>query len=214
MPLKAWQRSRLPWMLLKWPLGGAFAALSWCARLGARERLHGAVPRAPVIYIAWHRYIPHGVIWHGRRRHWHLISSAPYMAPIAAWTQLVGMRNPMTPPGAPMREALQVLARALGRGESVVLYVDGPAGPPEQAKAGCVTLARQTGAPLVPFCYRTQRDVRAFWRWDHAIFSLPGEQVDFFLGAPMILPADLPQAEALQRVNQALQSAQLALAAG
>jgi lysophospholipid acyltransferase (LPLAT)-like uncharacterized protein len=60
---------------------------------------------------------------------------------------------------------LRGLARALREGHSVVVVPDGPRGPAETVKPGVVTLARMTGAPVVPLALAGSSEWRAR-SWD------------------------------------------------
>src|ERR1700746_37582 len=46
---------------------------------------------SPAIYVNWHRYVPFLCIHHGEFRRWLLMSSAPYLEPIARWCGWMGL---------------------------------------------------------------------------------------------------------------------------
>ena len=206
MPLQRWHKWRLFWWLVSWPSGVLLAVWLWSVRLTARVTVAGpAVDTAqPAIYISWHRHIPYLFIYHGKHRRWQLMSPAPYMAPIAVWSGLLGMRHARGAPNSRMRDSLALLQQALARGESAVIFVDGPAGPARRAKPGCVELAKLTQAPLIPVACSTLWHVEAFWRWDRALLPMPFERVEVRIGEPIRIAAHHSEAESLQRIDAAL----------
>ena len=62
-------------------------------------------------------------------------------------------------------QKLEALARD---GFSPVLSVDGPKGPPRQAKQGAAALARRSQIPIMPLAFAAERSVR-FKTWDRMI---------------------------------------------
>ncbi len=107
-----------------------------------------------------------------------MVSAAPYMAPIARMSRLLGLQLARGASGSHGREALNLLDLALSRGESVELAVDGPAGPVFRAKPGCVDLALRSGAPIIAVAYRASRALETPGRWDHQVFPLPFSSIE------------------------------------
>ena len=75
------------------------------------------------------------------------------------------------------RAALAKLEQAVAAGGSVELAVDGPAGPLQVAKPGCVTLALATGLPVVGVRYRGSMQFVTPGRWDRQVLVLPFSRV-------------------------------------
>ncbi len=100
------------------------------------------------------------------------------------------------------RQALDELSHALRRGESVSIAVDGPRGPAYKPRRGCVLLAQQTGAPIVPVSYRCARGIESP-RWDRALFPTPFDRVVVRYGAPLDV-SGLSESDALGRVEAAM----------
>jgi lysophospholipid acyltransferase (LPLAT)-like uncharacterized protein len=69
------------------------------------------------------------------------------------------------------------LEQALRDGGSVELAVDGPAGPLQVAKPGCVALAAATGVPLVGVRYEGSMQFVTPGRWDRQLLVLPFSRV-------------------------------------
>jgi hypothetical protein len=156
------------------------------------------------VYVNWHKYVPFLCIHHGRYRRWLLMSSAPYLEPVARWCGWLGLTVVRGSPGERSRESLVRLIEPLKRGESVVLAADGPAGPPFRAKIGCVELARAAGAPIIPVAYRSRKGRSNLKRWDQMYSVGKFDQVEVFYGNPIFLDSSEPDAAALERVQRGL----------
>lgn len=94
-------------------------------------------------------------------------------------------------------QGLLGLKRALARGHSVALAVDGPAGPAYLARSGAVALSRETGVPLAPL--GASPWPAWTWReaWDQLRVPLPGAHVAQRVGDLWVPPLG-PRAEALR----------------
>ena len=122
------------------------------------------------IYVVWHgRILLLPYLYEGRRAH--VLASRSRDGELAArFARRFGLevvRGSSSRGGA---EALRRLARSLADGRDVVVVPDGPRGPREMVKAGVVTLARISGAPIVPVAL----GAAAEWRlssWDE--FRIP-----------------------------------------
>lgn len=86
--------------------------------------------------------------------------------------------------------ALRLLLRLLRDGRSVGLTPDGPRGPRMRASIGTITLARLSGAPLIPISYASSRR-RLLRSWDRFHLALPFSRIVFVYGDPMVVPHDL-----------------------
>jgi lysophospholipid acyltransferase (LPLAT)-like uncharacterized protein len=82
------------------------------------------------------------------------------------------------------------LARAIRRGHSVVVVPDGPRGPREVLKPGVVSLARLTGAHVVPAALGASSEWRAR-SWDEFRIPKPFSHCVLRLGEPISVPRDL-----------------------
>ena len=132
------------------------------------------------------------------------MSPAPYMEPILAWTTLLGLRSARSPIHQRMRESLGVLISALQRGGSVVIWVDGPTGPRRRAKPGCIEIAQQANVPIIPVACWSRTNVRAWWRWDQALFPVPGDRVDVVFGDVIPVPQGVSPDSLLPQIDAAL----------
>lgn len=165
----------------------------------------GAPTSGPAVYVIWHRDLPVMMAHHGERRRWMMMSAAPKMQPIAVLAESLGLRLVRGATGERGREALRQLEEVIARGESVLLAVDGPAGPPLVVKPGCVWLARATGAPIIATGYRSQRSLTAPLRWDRLRLHLPFDSFRIVYGGPVAVGREESDEAALARVTAALE---------
>ncbi len=82
-------------------------------------------------------------------------------------------------------QQLESLAR---QGRSPVLAVDGPKGPPRQAKEGAAALARRIGIPMLPLSFACDRSMRLD-TWDRMILPAAWGRAVVVIGEP-VFPAD------------------------
>ena len=122
------------------------------------------------IYVVWHGRILLLPYLYGCRRA-HVLASRSRDGELAArFARRFGLEMVRGSSSRGGAEALRRLARSLGDGRDVVVVPDGPRGPREMVKAGVVTLARISDAPIVPMAL----GAAAEWRlssWDE--FRIP-----------------------------------------
>jgi lysophospholipid acyltransferase (LPLAT)-like uncharacterized protein len=191
------------------PALGAGALRALVATLRVR-RQEGAVAalwaaRAPVIYAVWHGRVLLLPRLYGRRGCRVLTSRSRDGELVARWMSrfgLVPVRGSSSNRGG---DALRRLARALREGREVVVVPDGPTGPREVLKAGVITLARLSGAPIVPMAVGTSRE----WRlrsWDEFRVPKPFGRCVVRFGEPIRVPADADRA-ALEAARKDVEAA-------
>ncbi|HZP36865.1 MAG TPA: lysophospholipid acyltransferase family protein [Methylomirabilota bacterium] len=194
------------------PVLGAVALRALVATLRVR-REEGAVAalwaaRAPVIYVVWHGRVLLLPRLYGRRRCRVLTSRSRDGELVARWMSrfgLVPVRGSSSRGGG---DALRRLARVLRDGGEVVVVPDGPKGPREVLKAGVITLARLSGAPIVPMAVGASRG----WRlrsWDEFRIPKPFGRCVVRFGEPIRVPAEADRAAeeaARKEVEAALRS--------
>lgn len=193
------------WSILEWPLGLLLWAWTRLTLASVRVRGAEAVNERATIYVHWHRYLPVLMPLCGAKRHWIMMSAAPRMAPIARWAQLVGLRLVRGASGEGGRAARDELARKLRGGDSVVLAVDGPAGPVFRARPGCAELSLATGAPIRVLAYRARPGFTTPLRWDRQLLTLPFASVEVV--SRVVTPVEGEGLDALlARVQAALEA--------
>lgn len=199
------ERMRWLWRLLAWPLALYFAAGYWLSRYTSTVEIlgEGRAFNGPAVYVHWHRHVIFLLGHNGGHGRWMMTSPAPYMEFAVRQAKLFGLRPALGASGAGGRAALAQLKQALDRGESVVIAVDGPAGPGFKVKRGCVELARAAGVPIVPMAYHSRRGREDSSRWDRILRTRVFDRIAIEYGAPI----DASQGEAaalLQQIAQAL----------
>ena len=165
----------------------------------------GANYQGPAVYINWHQHLPFLCVHHGQHRRWLLMSSAPYMEPIACWCTWMGVTVVRGAPGERSRELLHKLAEPLRAGASVFLAVDGPAGPGFQVKPGCVKLARAAQVPIIPVAYRSSRGKVNEKRWDRMHTVRAFDDIDLRYGEQLFIRGSESDEAARVRVQKALE---------
>lgn len=156
------------------------------------------------VYVNWHRYVPFLCVHHAEHRRWLLMSSAPYLEPIALWCRWMGLTVVRSAPGERSRESLVHLIEALKCGNSVALAADGPAGPACQVKPGCIDLARAAGVPIIPVAYRSKKGKSNQKRWDKLYSVRKFDEIEVWYGTPIVLESAEPDAIAIEKVQKAL----------
>jgi lysophospholipid acyltransferase (LPLAT)-like uncharacterized protein len=165
----------------------------------------GASYSGPAVYVNWHKYVSFLCIHYGQRRFWLLMSSAPYLEPVAMWCRWMGLTVIRSAPGERSRESLGRLVAALKNGNSVAIAADGPAGPGFQAKPGCVDLARAAGVPVIPVAYRSRRGKSNTKRWDQFYDVGKFDRIEVRYGLPISPGTSEADANALARVQRGLE---------
>ena len=102
--------------------------------------------------------------------------------------------------------AFRALLAALRAGEDVAVIPDGPRGPCRRAHPGVVALAALGSAPIVPVGFAA-RPARRLASWDEFMIPLPFARAAVVLGAPVRVDRDGDRAQALQRLEWALEDA-------
>jgi len=69
---------------------------------------------------------------------------------------------------------------------SVGAAVDGPLGPAREAKAGAITLAQLSGAPIIPIANACNRKIH-LGSWDDFFLPLPFSTVHTVIGKPIVV---------------------------
>lgn len=181
------------WTLLSYPSGGVifcyFYLKAITSTIEVRSEIAGpgATYSGPAIYVNWHEFIPHLVHEHGKHHRWVLVSNAPYMEPIARWCRFSGLNLIRGGSGENGQATLEQMKARLLSGGSLMIAVDGPAGPPHHLKRGCIELARETHFPIIPVAYRSSRGHRWTWRWDQALVPSFFDSIVVHYGEPLFI---------------------------
>ena len=182
---------RLAPVVGSWALRLLAATLRLRSEEKALERHEGA--GTPLIYIVWHARLLLLPYLYRRRGLRVLVSRSEDGAMVAGLVRRFGfavVRGSSSRGGA---GGFRALARALAEGHSVVLVPDGPRGPREVLKRGVVTLARVSGAQVVPAALGASSEWRAR-SWDAFRIPKPFSRCVMRLGEPIAVPRDLDAA--------------------
>jgi lysophospholipid acyltransferase (LPLAT)-like uncharacterized protein len=100
------------------------------------------------------------------------------------------------------------LRRELRKGGELIIIPDGPRGPGRRLKPGCLKLAQDTGAVLIPWSFSASR--KKFLRsWDRFLFFYPFSRIVSIYGKPIAVSSPLDDAQSeseRKRVEEALQA--------
>ena len=136
------------------------------------------------IWPLWHETILMSV-WYHRDQDVHVMISASrdgeLISRVARFFGYVPVRGSSHRGG---KEALSELIACLKEGRRCAITPDGPRGPRREIKIGVLSLARVTGAPVVPFAFAAEH----CWRlrsWDRFIIPKPFSRAVFVYGNPI-----------------------------
>jgi lysophospholipid acyltransferase (LPLAT)-like uncharacterized protein len=138
----------------------------------------------------WHRGA-FFIIYHFRNLKGAIISSRSRDGEFI--TQILNRFGYLAPRGSSThggKEALLETVDFVNEGNAAGIAVDAPKGPPYISKHGIITIAQRTGAPVVPFCWYAEPNIRAD-SWDRTIMPKPfARLVAAYDRKPMIIPGD------------------------
>jgi lysophospholipid acyltransferase (LPLAT)-like uncharacterized protein len=83
------------------------------------------------------------------------------------------------------------MKKELQNGGELIIVPDGPRGPSRELKPGCLRLAQETGALLVPFSFSASKK-KFLKSWDRFLFFYPFSRVVAVYGKPIVVasPSD------------------------
>ena len=183
---------------IRWALTGIMGkALLWLWAKSVRMRVEGwdeyARLRAegkPVVILAWHRRIFLPPYFFRKRGVMPLISPSQDGEIIAQIVRRWGFKVSRGSSSHSIIRAWFEMKDELDRGGEVLIVPDGPRGPARVLKPGCVKLAQQTGAVLVPFTFSASK-AKVFKSWDRFVVFLPFSRVLARLGPPIAVDPGL-----------------------
>lgn len=91
-------------------------------------------------------------------------------------------------------KAWKEMTAELRRGGELIIVPDGPRGPNRILKAGCLKLAQEAGAHLVPFSFSSGKK-RVLRSWDRFLMFHPFSRVVAVFGKPFTVAPDLSEEE-------------------
>jgi lysophospholipid acyltransferase (LPLAT)-like uncharacterized protein len=145
--------------------------------------------RRPCLFAFWHRY-QLMMAWVYRNHGAHvLVSRSQDGDLIAGALHVLGYRTVRGSSSRGGAAALMGLMDILVSGGQAAVTPDGPRGPYRSLQPGLLTLARKTGAPIVPCGWAGSR-VKILGSWDRFIVPLPFGRYDVVFGAPISVPEE------------------------
>lgn len=99
--------------------------------------------------------------------------------------------------------ALRAMVKQLAQGRYVGVTPDGPRGPARKVAEGIVSVARLSGAPIIPVSFAATRRIHAR-SWDRFLIALPFSRGVFVWGNPHFVPRGA-DAKMLEQSRQALE---------
>lgn len=160
---------------------------------------------APAVYGFWHRCVLAATFYY-RRRHIAVVTSksldGEYIARIIERFGFRAVRGSSSRGGA---RALLECHREIEQGRSVAFTIDGPRGPRYVAKPGAALLARNSGAPLIPF-YVAARNPWVLNSWDRFVIPKPFSRAVMVMGRMMHVAPNADETE-LARIHAEYQAA-------
>ncbi len=148
----------------------------------------------PVILLVWHRKIFIVPYFFRRRGIMPLISPSRDGEIPAQIMEGWGYKILRGSGSHVMKTAWLEMKKELQSGGEVIIVPDGPRGPDRKLKLGCIKLAAETGAVLIPFSFSTSRK-KVLNSWDRFLMFYPFSKVVAAYGRPLKVRSDLTESE-------------------
>lgn len=160
--------------------------------------------RKPAIILAWHGRLLLALYFFRKRGTAALVSPSRDGEMIARIASGWGYRIIRGSSSHAIHRAWAVMRKELARGRELILIPDGPRGPDRVLKPGCLKLAAETGAFLVPFSFSASRK-KFLKSWDRFLLFYPFSRLVAFFGKPIQLEPGLDD-EALERERRRVET--------
>lgn len=201
-----------------WILGGILIkAIQWITTkltirmtvLGEEEYRKLRKKKKPVIFLMWHGRICILPYFFRKRRIMILVSPSDdgelATQILAGWD----FRTIRGSSSHPIIRVWNLMKEALKQGGELILVADGPKGPNRKLKAGCIKLAQETGAYLVPFTFSASKK-KIFQSWDRFLFYFPFSRIVAIYGTPIFINSVL-DADEFEKERQKIEHYMLQL---
>ncbi len=202
---------------LRWALVGVagrslLRAIAWSSRIrvaGEDEYRRLRAAGRPVVLLIWHGRILMAPYFFRGRGIMPLVSPSEDGEIIARITGRWGYKPLRGSSSHSVMGAWEAMLRELRAGGEVIIVPDGPRGPDRVLKAGCVRLARETGAALVPVSFSASRG-KVLRTWDRFLVVRPFSRVLAAYGEPLFVGRDVGR-DRLEGERRRVEEACLAL---
>ncbi len=193
------------WTKLRWNAVGIFGravlriwGISCRTRvLGEEEYLRLRKENKPVIFLTWHGRLLIIPYFFRNRGVSALVSPSRDGEILARIGSHWGYRVYRGSGSHSMVRAWLEMKKELQEGGELIIIPDGPRGPNRELKPGCLKLAQETGALLVPFSFSASRK-KFFKTWDNFLFCYPFSRLVAVYGEPVAVDPLLDE-EALEK---------------
>jgi lysophospholipid acyltransferase (LPLAT)-like uncharacterized protein len=187
---------------LRWRFVGVFGkAIIWLWSKSTRMKIVGETEyralrkaKKPVIFLIWHGKIFIVPYFFRRRGIMPLISPSRDGEIPARIMDGWGYKILRGSGSHVVKEAWLEMKEELRSGGEVIIVPDGPRGPDRKLKLGCIKLAAETGAALVPFSFSTSRK-KVLKSWDRFLMFYPFSKVAAVYGKPLEIRSGLTDGE-------------------
>jgi len=186
----------------------AWAKTSRIKVLGEDEYRKAKQARKPIILLLWHGRLMLAPYFFRNRRITALVSPSrdgEVIAQIALGWRFRIVRG--SGPHSIVRAWVE-MRQDLRKGGELIIIPDGPRGPDRLLKPGCLKLAQDTGALLIPWSFSASRK-KSLGSWDRFLLFYPFSRIVAIYGKPMNVSPALDEAEfetERKRVEQALKA--------
>lgn len=144
-------------------------------------------PLDQAIYAIWHEDL---IMYFSSfdkyaKPYWWLNHPVWYMKPIHLMLYRKGVKGiALGSSGHGGKGALVEVIEKLKNGHNTLVAIDGPSGPPKKAKVGVLEMSVESGLPIIPITYKTEKE----WRlrgWDKKRIPHLFTQWEVVLGKPI-----------------------------
>ncbi|MFB0565521.1 MAG: lysophospholipid acyltransferase family protein [Candidatus Aminicenantaceae bacterium] len=156
--------------------------------------------KKPVIFLVWHGRIFIVPFFFRKRGIMPLVSPSEDGEIAAQIMSRWGFKLIRGSSSHAIVKAWNQMKSELVRGGELIIVPDGPRGPNRKLKLGCIKMAQETGAHLVPFSFSTSRK-KFLKSWDDFLMFYPFSKVVAMYGPPYTFDAGLGEGE-LERERQ------------
>jgi lysophospholipid acyltransferase (LPLAT)-like uncharacterized protein len=174
--------------------------------IGKEDYLRLRKQKKPVIFLVWHGRIFIVPYFFRRRGIMPLISPSEDGEIAAQIMERWGYKILRGSSSHAIIKAWNQMRDELNQGGELIIVPDGPRGPNRRLKPGCIKLAQETGAYLIPFTFSASRK-KFLKSWDSFLMFRPVSKVVALYGQPCSINSDLNSEEfesARQRVESIL----------
>ena len=190
------------WEKFRWKavgLLGRFALRVWAKTsrikvLGEDEYRKAKQARKPVILLIWHGRLMLAPYFFRNRRITALVSPSRDGEIIAQIAQGWRFRIVRGSGSHSIVRAWVEMRQDLREGGELIIIPDGPRGPDRKLKPGCLKLAQDTGALLVPWSFSASRK-KYLRSWDRFLLFYPFSRIVAVYGKPISVSPALDEAE-------------------